>query len=69
MGMISTKNGHRNLSNNKDFGKTMNFHLFDLTATFYAFDFNTYDCSHDGLNGGHRVVPLVKTFQFMYETL
>ena len=37
--------------------KNIDFHFLDLTVTFYAFDFNSYDCSPDEVNGGYRVVP------------
>ena len=44
-------------SNNKDLGKNINFHFLDLTVIFYAFGFNSYDCSPDEVNGGYGVVP------------
>ena len=47
----------------------MNFHLSDLTVTVCAFDFTTHDCRQNGVNGGYRVVPQVKTFSLMKETL
>ena len=50
-------NGSRNQSNNKDLDKNINFHFLDLTVTFYAFDFNSYECSPDEVNGGSGVVP------------
>ena len=50
----------------KAFNESMNIHFFDLTVKLYAFDFNTYDGSLNGVNVGCRVVPLVKTFPFMY---
>ena len=62
-------NGSRNQSNNKDLDKNIDFHFLDLTVTFYAFDFNSYDCSPDEVNGGYRVVPEAKTNPFMYDTL
>ena len=37
--------------------------------TFCAFDFNSFDCGHNDVNGGFRVVPEVKTFLFMLETI
>ena len=36
--------------------------------TFKAFDFNSFDCGHN-VYGGYRVVPEVKTFLFMLETI
>ena len=30
----------------------MNSNFFDLTVTFYAFDFNSYACSPDEVNEG-----------------
>ena len=36
---------------------------------FYAFDFNSYECSPDEVNGGSGVVPWVNTNPFMYDTL
>ena len=42
---------------NKAFIENMNFHFFDLTVKLYAFDFNTYDGSLNGVNVGCRVVP------------
>ena len=50
-------NGSRNQSKNKDLDKNMNFHFLDLTVIFYAFGFNSYDCSPDEINGGYGVVP------------
>ena len=50
-------NGSGNQSNNKDLDKNIDFHFLDLTVTFYAFDFNSYDCSPDEVNGGYGVVP------------
>ena len=47
----------------------MNSNFFDLTVTFYAFDFNSYACSPDEVNGGYRVVPEAKTNPFMCDTL
>ena len=44
-------------SNKKTFNKNMNIHFFDLTVKLYAFDFNTYDGSLNGVNVGCRVVP------------
>ena len=46
-----------NQSNNKDLDKNIDFHLLDLTAIFYAFGFNSCDCSPDEVNGGFGVVP------------
>ena len=54
---------------NTAFIENMNFYFFYLTVKLYAFDSNTYDGSTDGVKGGCRVVPYVKTFPFMYETL
>ena len=42
---------------NTAFIENMNFYFFDLTVKLYAFDFNTYDGSPDGVNVGCRVVP------------
>ena len=42
---------------NKDLDKNIDFHFLDLMVTFYAFDFNSYDCSPDEVNGGYGVVP------------
>ena len=50
-------NGSRNQSNDKDLDKNMNSNFFDWTVTFYAFDFNSYACSPDEVNGGYSVVP------------
>ena len=47
----------------------MNFQFVDFTMTFYAFDFNSYDSRPDEVNGGCSVVPWVKTFPLMYDTL
>ena len=58
-----------NQPKNNCIDKNMNFHLFDSTVKFYAFEFNSYNCSHNGVNGVYRVAPLVKTIPFMYETL
>ena len=54
---LGVMNGSRNQSNNKDLDKNINFHFLDLTVTFYAFDFNSYECSPDEVNGGSGVVP------------
>ena len=45
------------------FTKNMNFHLTDLTVSFYAFDFNTHDCSPDKVNAGDRVVLCQPVFE------
>ena len=42
---------------NNHIDKKMNCHLFDSTVTFFAFDLKSYDFSHNGINGGYRVVP------------
>ena len=55
--MILTHKWAKEARKNKAFNKNMNFHCFDLTVKLYAFDFNTYDGSLDGVNGGCRVVP------------
>ena len=52
-------NGSRNQSNNKELDKNIDFHFLDLTVTFYAFDFKSYDCSPDEVNGGYGVVFLL----------
>ena len=41
----------------KTFNENINIHFFDLTVKLYAFDFNTYDGSLNGVNVGCRVVP------------
>ena len=67
--MILTHKWAKEAIKNEAFNKNINFHCFDLTVKFYGFDFNTFDESLDGVNGGCRVVPLVKTFPLMYDTL
>ena len=41
----------------KNFQRKHEYSLFDLTMKLYAFDFNTYDGSLNGVNVGCRVVP------------
>ena len=56
-GMIFTNEWVKETKKNKDLDKNIDFHFLDLTVTFYAFDFNPYDCSPDEVNGGYGVVP------------
>ena len=56
-GMIFTNEWVEEPIKNKDLDKNIDFHFLDLTVTFYAFDFNSYDCSPDEVNGGYGVVP------------
>ena len=55
--MILTHKWAKEARKNKAFNKNMNFHCFYLTVKLYAFDFNTYDGSLDGVIGGCGVVP------------
>ena len=55
--MILTHKWSKEGIKRKALNENMNIHFFNLTVKLYAFDFNTYDCSTDGIKGGCRVVP------------
>ena len=55
--MILTHKWSKEAIKKKTFNENMNIHFFDLTVKLYAFDFNTYDGSLNGVNVGCRVVP------------
>ena len=55
--MILTHKWSKEAIKKKILNENMNIHFFDLTVKLYAFDFNTYNGSHNGVNVGCRVVP------------